>query len=354
MKNIRVSNKVNNIAPYEWESNVDQNAMRFDTNTLPFPPPGVRQFAENIRTSCLINEYTDPSTLSLKQSIALYEGVSQDNITITNSGDEAIDIIAKAFLNTGDKFIVTPPTYEMFTLQSIKNGGIPLEIPLLQATYALQTNELIAQSKKRNVNVLFLCNPNNPTGSVIPEDELLRIIKNASCIVIVDEVYREFYGKSVVKYLDRFGNLIVLRSLSKFTGLAGARIGYLVSSPMLSRLFDAIKLPMGVSYLSNLLAQTVLTNNQRWMKNQVTMLVRERQRLTIALTKLGFFVYPSQANFLLVNMGNDAKKISDALKAKGLLVRDRSQKPFLTNCVRITVRSRYENTKLLQALKEIL
>lgn len=348
-----LSTIANQASPYIWEEPSREGSLRFDANTLPSPPPSLGRFVQDIRDGCPINEYADPGYTSLIQKIAAYEQVDPEMITITNSGDEAIDILAKAFLNPSDIFVTTPPTYEMYEIQCAINRGELCEIPLTQS-FEVNEKELLRQSKDPKTKIIFLVNPNNPTGSIIPEQTLTRICKNSGCMVVVDEVYREFYGKSVVPFIAQYPNLVVLRSFSKFAGLAGARIGYLIASPTLTKTFTAIKLPMGVSYLSARLAEFVLQNDQEWVKEQAAMIKSERKKMTTAISAIGFFVFPSEANFLLVNMGIRASDICLKLRSKGILVRDRSALPYLTGCVRISVRGPKENDILLTALQEII
>jgi len=348
-----LSNTAKMFQPYQWED-APVGSLRFDTNTLPFPPPSLKIFLNEMRKKCLINEYADSSYKKLRQLIAKYEKVDISMVTVTNSGDEAIDILAKTFLNPGDFFITTPPTYEMFTIQCEINNGKPLPIPLVSKQWNVDTQKIIQGSRKEKVKLIFLVNPNNPTASVIPPEVIETIVKKSKAIVIVDEVYREFYGKTSIPLLKKYNNLVILRSFSKFAAMAGARIGYLIANPDHSKKFDAIRFPMGVSYLSYKLAETVLENDRSWINEQVEMIKNERERLAEQLTQLGFYVYPSQANFLLVDMGDKAKKICQKLKTKNIIVRDRSSKPYLAGCVRITVRSPKVNKQLVSTLKELL
>ena len=327
---------------------------RFDTNTLPIPPQSLTEFLDTMKNNCPINEYTDPSYSTLKTLIASYEQVQPGQITVTNSGDEAIDILAKAFLNPGDLFITTPPTYEMFTIQCSINRGVPYDIPLSANKFELDKNTIIRISNKPNVKLLFLVNPNNPTGSVIEPSILENIIQKAGCMVVVDEVYREFYGKSVVSLIQKYTNLVILRSLSKFAGIAGARVGYLLANEVYTKIFNAIRLPMGVSYLSSQLACFVLKNDTSWMQKQIQVIIRERSRITKALSSLGLTVYPSQANFLLVNTGKHVPALSAKLKKQNIIVRNLDAKRYLNGCIRITIRNPMENDILIQACKGIV
>jgi len=349
-----LSKVAKSVNPYQWEGAELGKSLRFDANTIPFPPRSLAIFLEDMKKNCPINEYTDPSYRRLKQLIAQYEGVNTGMITVTNSGDEGIDILAKTFLNTNDYFIVTPPTYEMFTIQCEINKGKLLEVPLIKKTFEVDAEKIIWESKNKKVKLIFLCNPNNPTGTVIPSKTIEKIIRESSSIIVVDEVYREFYGKSSVPLLSKYSNLVILRSFSKFAAIAGARVGYLIANPFLTQKFESIRLPMGVSSFSAKLAEVVMEKDRDWIRQQVKMIIKERKRLTQELNDLGFYVICSQSNFLLVRLGQQAKIICKKLKQRGIVIRDRSDKKYLEGCVRITVRSPKENNRLIRTLKEIL
>jgi len=349
-----LSKMAQNIIPYQWAKNVGIEVLRFDTNTLPDPPPCTKKFLMELINNCPINEYGDPSYTKLKKLISKYENTPVETITVTNSGDEALDIIGKAFLNDGDYFLIQPPTYEMFKLQCEINRGKAVKVPLLRNTYKPDIKNVNRVLSTLPIKITFVCNPNNPTGTVTEMDEIELILKNTSGIVVVDEAYREFYGVTCVPLLSKYNNLAILRSFSKFGAMAGARIGYLIANEKLSQVFDAIRFPLGVSYFSYKLAEKLLEKDQKWIKNQTRMIQKEREKLSQLLIKLGLFVFPSQANFLLVNFGKKAKKICKKLKENNILVRDRSSKEYLEGCVRITIRNQSQNNILINNLKKIL
>jgi len=135
MKNKILSEMAEKITPYQWAKNVGSEVLRFDTNTLPNPPPCVNKFLKDLINNCPINEYGDPSYAKLKKLISKYENTPENTITVTNSGDEALDIIGKAFLNNGDYFLIQPPTYEIFKSQCEINRGKAIEIPLLKKNF---------------------------------------------------------------------------------------------------------------------------------------------------------------------------------------------------------------------------
>ena len=179
------------------------------------------------------------------------------------------------------------------------------------------------------------------------------IVSRSQSIVAVDETYREFYGKSSVDLLRNNKNLVILRSFSKFGSIAGARVGYLMANPDLSEKFDAIRFPMGVSYFSCKLAEMVL-EDKGWINKNSEEIIREREKLKNNFKDMGFQVFDSRTNFLLVKIGKRAAEICAKLRIRKILVRDRSQKKYLEGCVRITVRSDTENQILIKAIKEIL
>lgn len=341
------------IKPYVWEEGIVSDILRFDSNTPAVPPACLNKFLDEMKRSCPINEYNEPSYKRLKKLIAEYENIYAEMVTVTNSGDEAIDILAKTFLNPGDFFIITPPTYEMFEIQCGINKGRKLEIPLSVKNFNIDKEKIIQAASGKRVKLIFLCNPNNPTASVISQLDIEEIVSKSKSIVVVDEAYREFYGISSVRLLLKYENLVILRSFSKFGAIAGARVGYLLANRPFSQIFDAVRFPMGVSYFSHKLAEMVLEDCS-FIKKNVKEIIVERDNLTKSLRKLGLKVYESQANFLLVKIGERAGEICLKLKQRKILVRDRSRKKFLEGCVRISVRSEKENQILIKALKEIL
>ena len=228
-----LSKMAQKITPYQWAKNVGPEVLRFDTNTLPSSPPCVNKFLKTLINNCPINEYGDPSYTKLKNLISKYESTPEEMITVTNSGDEALDIICKAFLNDGDYFLTQPPTYEIFKSQCEINRGKVIEVPLLEKTFKPDVKNVIKVLKSTPIKITFVCNPNNPTGTITDLKEIELILKNTSGIVVVDEAYREFYGVTSIPLLAKYNNLVILRSFSKFGAMAGARVGYLIANEKL-------------------------------------------------------------------------------------------------------------------------
>ncbi|MDO8609811.1 MAG: aminotransferase class I/II-fold pyridoxal phosphate-dependent enzyme, partial [bacterium] len=176
MKNTKklFSKMAQNVIPYQWETGVSKEMLRFDTNTLANPPPAVNSLIRQLENNCSINEYNDPSYSKLKQLIANYEGVTPENITITNSGDEALDVLAKTFLNPNDLFIIQPPTYEMFKLQCVINNGQAIEVPLNINDFSINKISLLKTIKEKPIKITFICNPNNQTGTVYSHELIVK------------------------------------------------------------------------------------------------------------------------------------------------------------------------------------
>lgn len=348
----RLSQIVKKITPYTLDFGKKED-YKFNANTPPFPPPSLARLLQDLATECPINEYPDPTYRTLREKLSEYESVPVEMITITDSGDEAIDVVAKATLDDQSVLITAPPTFELFAEVSEINRGKHIPVPLLPETFAVDIEKIITTAKDTNARLIFLCNPNNPTGSVTSTEDIERILRQVSCTVVVDEVYREFYGQSVVPLLSQYDNLVVLRSFSKFAGIAGARVGYLITNPALSTVCNTIRFPMGVSLFSAKIAEYVLTYDRQWIKDTVALIISERERMTAAVRDIGYQVYPSQANFFLVRFGENAQEIYSQLKSRGILIRDRSSKQYLAGCARISVRSPQENDVLIAALRAL-
>ncbi len=349
------------LEPYQWEPMSDEikqrygvdRVLRFDANTMATPPGCYDRFLDFVKQDRQVSEYKDFSYQPLQKLVAGYSKVAVDQVVITASGDEGIDIVTKAFLNDGDRVIISSPTYSMYKIQTGINGGETIDIPLIPGSFALDADKLIAATEQ--AKILFICNPNNPTGTVNPRETIERIVRQAGCMVLVDEAYFEFNDREGVQDLiSTCDNLIILRTFSKFAAMAGARVGYLLTSPCLAAKLNAIRLPMGISYFSMELAKMVLAEDMVWVEQNLRTILTERSRMAEAYTALGLQFYPSRTNFFLVRYGEQASKLVQHLMTKGLVLRDLSSKMNIEGCIRITVRSPDENDQLISALKEAL
>jgi len=353
---------VKRLEPYEWEPTNEaisakvgvspEKILRFDTNTSPFNPSGLLSELSEVLPSLAVNEYPDTSYLTLREALSKYTGVSTDQILVTNGADEALDIIVKTFLDPGDTALVSAPTYAMYRVVVEIMGGSVTSI-LRRKDFSDDVDALIKAAGERSI--VFLCSPNNPTGNSIERTELLRILRETSSLVVVDEAYSEFSGKTLVDLVDKYKNLIVVRTFSKAFSLAGIRVGYIIAASETIGLLNRVRPPNSLGIISTTLAQIALRSLEYMDRNR-RIIVEERERLRRALKEYSNIeVYPSEANFLLIRFKDlPSSEVYQKLLRSGIVTRDVSALPLLENCLRVTLRIPEDNNKLLAVLSEIV
>ncbi|HVA90211.1 MAG TPA: histidinol-phosphate transaminase [Chloroflexota bacterium] len=344
--------------PYVWEAanqeiaaryNLDASAVvRFDTNTSPLPPPSLEAVLRQAQRSPLVNEYFDGSYAALAAALADYTGFSPAHMVIGAGADEILDVLAKTFLNPGDRVIVPTPTYAMYRIVSQIMDASVHAAPAT-SDLSFDTDSLIEAAA--GAKAVFLCNPNNPTGLALPPAEVARLIRGVDCLVIVDEAYFEFTGESAAPLIAENPRLIVVRTLSKAFSLAGARIGYALCDPETAALANRMRPPNSISYISAILAEAAVRDLPS-MRENVARLTEERAWLSAALRGLGVEVTPSRANFLLTRWpsADAAARAAEGALSHGLAPRTYAGHPLLGAYLRLTVRARAENEALLAAL----
>ncbi len=304
-----------------------------------------------------LNRYPEPQPKSLIAALAKLYTVPDNQVLIGRGSDEAIDLLVRAFCRAGkDAVLVTPPTFGMYAVAANIQGASVLEVPLDAAgQFTLDTAALI-KAITPAVKLIFLCTPNNPTGGTIPKVDVSRIVTAAKdrAVVVVDEAYIEFSAASSLSAeIAQHPNLVVLRTLSKAHGLAGARVGSLIARPGIIALLRRIIPPYAIAQPTVEAALAALTIPQQAIARQRIMsLIAERERLAIAFAQLSAVarVWPSAANFLLVEFV-EPQRAFDALLDAGLLVRDFRNQPGLARTLRVTIGSPAQNDRILQALK---
>jgi len=300
-----------------------------------------------------VNRYPDPLHLELKEKLSKIKGVSVENIFLGNGSDEAIDILFRAFCEPGkERAIVCPPTYGMYEVSAAINNVEVKKINLTPETFQLQTEKIISVFDA-TTKLIFLCCPNNPTANGIKWTDIKLILKKFSGIVVIDEAYINFASyKSLITELPNYPNLVILQTLSKAWGMAGLRVGMAFASAQIINVFNKIKPPYNINVVSQQLAKEALENVEQ--VNEFTKeIVEQREKLSDSLKEFAFIhkIYPSEANFLLVKTG-EPKKLYDYLSSQQIIVRDRSKAPLCEGCLRITIGTKEENKKLIEALKK--
>lgn len=301
------------------------------------------------------NRYPDPYQKDLKQKIGEVKGIKVDNIFLGNGSDEPIDLLYRAFCEPGvDHVIINPPTYGMYQVSADINN-VETKKVLLDSQFDLNESAILDEIEAKT-KLIFICSPNNPTGNDLSAEKIENVLRAFDGIVIIDEAYIDFADRdSWVKRLNEFPNLIVLQTFSKAWGLASLRLGMAFANKVVIDILNKIKPPYNISGLTQ---NTVLAalNNASKKDAMVTEIKIERERLGNALSAFEQvqIVYPTEANFFLVKMKSDAKGLYDRLIDKKIIVRDRSKVVLCEEGLRITVGTKEENDKLLNALKEIL
>ncbi len=299
-----------------------------------------------------VNRYPDPLQEELKQAIAPMKKVPVENIFLGNGSDEAIDLPFRIFCRPGqDNVVAISPTYGMYEVCADVNDIEYRKVSLTE-DYDIDPDALLAACDE-NTKIIFICSPNNPTGNAFLREKIEKVITAFQGIVIVDEAYSDFSAHKPFRLdLQRFPNLIVLATFSKAWGAAGIRLGMAFASTEIIGLYNKVKYPYNVNVLTQKKALEIL-GNATLLQRHVTMILEEREALMKALTLLSICkkVYPTDANFILVRMV-DADDIYKYLVQKGIVVRSRARVHLCGDCLRITVGTKDENTKLLSALRQ--
>jgi histidinol-phosphate aminotransferase len=295
-----------------------------------------------------LNRYPDPLQKKLKQVLSKQQGVATDNIYIGNGSDEIIDLLIRAFIEPArDNIIIPEPTYGMYEVAGHVQGAEVRRVGL-NDEFQPDADAMLGQADT-NSKLIFLCSPNNPTGNVFEEERMVEILKGFSGLVVVDEAYIDFARQeSMIRLLDRFPNLVVMRTLSKAAGLAGIRLGYAFADPSVVQVLTKIKYPYNVNKLTQRMALRRINKNKQ-LKKVVRLIREERGEMAEFLNSLGFVeqVFPSNANFLLVKV-KDPRELIEYMKRHGIIIRDRSNLKHCENAVRVTIGKPKENKQFMK------
>ena len=331
--------------------------VRYDMNTLGGGPlPAIRN-AWSSWDSGAVAEYGDLGYRRLRAAIGEHAGVDPSRVVPGAGADELIRLVTTAVVGPGDAVVIPTPTFPMFAVEASLAGATVVPVPRTQPAILQAAGDIRAAAEDGGVRLVWLCSPNNPTGDAMPLDDIELVADGLEAIVVVDQVYLEFAVAAghtdldALRLTDRLDNLLVLRSLAKSHGLAGARIGYLVVPDALAERFDALRLPLSVGLPTEELAKAVLADRagaeERW-----TAIMREQRRLADALRQLGCDVLDSAANFVTFRPP-DAGSLADALLRRGLVLRAYSD-GVMAGWLRATARGSDENDRLIAALEDLL
>ncbi|AEH45997.1 histidinol-phosphate aminotransferase [Thermodesulfatator indicus DSM 15286] len=336
------------------ELGIEGPIVKLASNENPFGPSpkaieAIKEAAKDV------HRYPDPSGYELKKALAQKLGVKPEEIVLGNGSNEVIDLLVKALLAPGDTALMSEPSFLMYEKFVQAAGGNIKKIPLKNLRHDLFA---LAGAIDEKTRLLFLDNPHNPTGSIIKHHEFESWIKDLpkNILIVLDEAYIEFNEDPEIinglKFKDHKPPVAILRTFSKAYGLAGLRIGYGIMNQALADVLNAIRQPFNVNSLA-LTAAKVALEDEKYFKQVLNTFLEERKRLTEALKRFGLKPYPSQANFILVEVGQSGQKLYQALLRKGVIIRNTEAYGFST-CVRISIGTPEENDFFLAKLKEVL
>lgn len=299
-----------------------------------------------------LNRYPDPYQKELKAAISEYKKVSEGKIFLGNGSDEIIDLCMRIFCNPGvDKILIFPPTYGMYEVSAGVNDISVVKVPL-NSDFQIDIKNVKPFLSDKNIKIIFICSPNNPTGNSMDREDVETILKSFNGIVLIDEAYTDFSEKkSFINLIGKYPNLIIMQTFSKAFGMAAARVGMAFSGNEITDLLNKVKPPYNISTINQ---KAVLNRLKKAadLKDIISKIKREKARVAAALLKLKSTerVFPSDANFLLVKV-KDANYIYNTLVKKHIIIRNRTS--VVHNCLRITIGKRSENDLLIKTLKSI-
>ncbi len=299
------------------------------------------------------NRYPDPLQWKLKEKIAKIKNIEAEKIFLGNGSDEPIDLVIRIFCEPRiDNIVAIDPTYGMYQVCADVND-IEYRKVLLNEDFDIDAQKILERTDGKT-KLIFLCSPNNPTGNLLNKKEIEKILNTFAGIVIVDEAYIDFASETTwLNNLDKYPNLVILQTFSKAWGLAAVRLGMAFASHEIIKLFNKVKYPYNVNILTQNFVYEELEKVEL-RKQWINILLNGREYLKNELAKLSFVekIYPTDANFLLVKVG-DANGIYKKLADKGVIVRNRNSVSLCAGCLRITVGTDDENKTLIETLNTL-
>ena len=300
------------------------------------------------------SRYPDFAPQGLHERLAEFSGWQPDGIIAGNGSNELIQALLMVTIGEGKRVLITEPTFALYRQITTLLGGEVLSVPL-GSDLQFDVAALVEEIKEKQPDVTIICSPNNPTGCVISDEELVQLLKAARGLTVVDEAYHEFAHHSAVPLLGDHENLVVLRTFSKAMAMAALRVGYLLASPETVREIAKAVLPYNLNALSHIAAEVGIEMFEAKLRPLVESICAERDRLYVELAGIpGLVPVQSQANFMVVRSSQDPGRVFAELLKRDILIRDVSGYPMLSDYFRVSVGTPEENDLLIKALREIL
>jgi histidinol-phosphate aminotransferase len=328
--------------------------IKLNQNENPFDLPA--EFKQEILAEFATlawNRYPSFYNSTLKTALARHLHFPDDTILVGNGSNELLQIVFNAVLEGGKTLLLVTPTFTIYQQLGSVTGAQLREIQLAP-DWSFPVEEIESYVDSHDVALTVLCSTNSPTGSLLSEENLRRIVVASKGLVLLDEAYHEFSGMDYLSLLRKNANLMITRTFSKAMGLAGLRIGYILSHKDLIVELNKGKLPYNLNIFAELVARRLL-ENYRYVETQVGLLVKERERVFLALGHIpGITVYRSAANFLMFSTPMPSEQVLEKVEASSILIRDiAGYHPRLRNTLRASIGKPEENDALLAALRTL-
>jgi histidinol-phosphate aminotransferase len=362
----------NQPSAYTWEATNEEvsarygvaieEIVRFDLNTAPAPPDIAQRVMNAGRFHVALSEYPPADYRRLVEAAAARYGVGMDELVVGAGADEILDVIAKTFLAEASKAVLPVPTYAMYRVLTEQRGAVIVPVPRLGPGEGYAMDVPAMREAARDAALLWLCSPNNPTALPEPDGAIETLLGMIAAdaeadartrpIVVLDEAYAEFVGRSLADLRFEHPNLIAIRTASKAYALAGLRVGFAIARPELVARMNPIRPPGSVSTVSVTVVTEALLDDDL-APSQVARVIAERERFITALSEAGWSVGPSVTNFILVDLGSAdrAAAAAEALLQHGLVPRTFPDTHPLADHLRLTVRSPEQNDRLIAAAR---
>lgn len=341
---------IDSMAPYRPPTGGRQELLRldFNENTLGCSPK-VREFLATSLNVGSLPAY--PEYSETRPDLAAFFGVEEESLVLTNGTDEAIQVLVNTYLDDGQECLILQPAYAMYRFYAEVAGAEVFALDYNPDTLAFPLEQVL-ESISANTRLIMIANPNNPTGGAISLKAIEQILQRAgNAAVLIDEAYYEFCGVTALPLIKDYSNLFVSRTFSKVYGLAGLRIGCLFTQPANAALLRKGQSPYSVNAVAAAAARVAI-QDQDFITGYVTEVLAARQLTEVGLEKLHIRFFPSDGNFILMDLTGRAERVVNGMRERGILIRDRGHE--IPGAVRVTIGTREQMDRFLVALREVL
>ena len=353
---------IETIHPYQGGKPIEEvqrelgitDIIKLASNENPIGPSPLAKKAIQ-RAADQVHMYPDGNAYYLKTDLAKHVGVTPENLILGNGSNEILQIIGETYLSPNDEVIYSESAFVVYMLVAKTCGAKSIITPMCGFTQDL---EAMADAITNHTQVIFIANPNNPTGTIVTKDQTERFLERVpdDVLVVFDEAYYEYIDRSdyphILPYCQEGRNVIVTRTFSKIYGLAGLRIGYGIARPEIIQMMDRVRQPFNCNSIAQAAAKAALRDDAHVRFSRQTN-AAGKAYLYGALNRMGMEYVESDGNFILVHLDKSGQKVADALVRKGVIVRPVAGYGF-PNSIRVTIGKREENERFVDALKEVM